>query len=331
MTTSDETRPEFLIEMTQRALRARNNSPKTIKAYTYWIVRFIRFVGSSVRHSREPAVNEFLTQLAVNGNVAASTQNQALAALLFFYDYVLGEPLDRGLVVRASGPQRVVDVLSREDVQRLLSCLSGVHQLVCLLLYGAGLRLEEALSLRVKDVDFNRGEIVVRAGKGEKDRVTMLPDAVREPLKEHLRKVKEQHEKDLANGLGRVPMPYAMARKLPNADREWAWQWIFPARSHYLDRRTGLRHRHHLHPSVIQKAVRKATIQSGISKRATPHVLRHSFATHLLESGYDIRTIQELLGHQSVRTTEIYLHVLNRGGHGVRSPVDGFRLEDNTN
>ncbi|MGH2704561.1 MAG: integron integrase [Actinomycetota bacterium] len=276
---------------------------------------------------REPAVNAFLTHLAVDQNVAASTQNQALAALLFFYEQVLGQPLDRiDGVVRARKPKRLPVVLSRKEVQTILSFVEGVPRLVCMLLYGAGPRITEALSGRVKDLDFERRELIVRDGKGQKDRVTMLPDQLRGPLKEHLRAVRRQHDADLASGLGRAPMPDALARKYRNADREWGWQWVFPATSYYLDRSTGVRHRYHLHESVVQKAVRAAVLRAGIAKHATAHTFRHSFATHLLEDGYDIRTVQELLGHKDVRTTQIYTHVLNRGGHGVPSPLDGIHV-----
>jgi integron integrase len=273
----------------------------------------------------EQHVNEFLTHLAVEGNVAASTQNQALAALLFLYEHVLNEPLDRiEGVVRAQKPPRVPVVMSREEVSAVLSATTGVPRLVCMLLYGSGLRISEAVSVRVKDLNFDRRELVVRDGKGAQDRVTMLPDSLRGPLQEHLRRVKAQHDADLAAGTGTVALPGALARKYPNADREWAWQRVFPARSHYVDRETGIRRRHHLHETVVQKAVRRAALEAGIGKHVTSHTFRHSFATHLLESGYDIRTVQELLGHQDVRTTQIYTHVLNRSGHGVRSPLDGI-------
>jgi len=258
--------------------------------------------------------------------VAASTQNQGLAALLFLYEHVLEQPLNRiEGVVRARRPRRLPVVLSREDVAAVLAELDGDPYLVCALLYGSGLRVLEGLRIRVKDLDFERGESTVRDGKGRKDRITMLPAALYEPLQEHLRRVRRQHEEDLRAALGQAPLPDALARKYPNAAREWGWQWVFPASSHYLDPRTGIQHRHHLHESVIQKAVHEAARRAGLAKPATPHTFRHSFATHLLEDGYDIRTVQELLGHKDVRTTMIYTHVLNRGGRGVRSPLDRLR------
>ena len=314
-----------LLQMAEGILVARHLSPKTVKAYKYWIKRFLAF--NPVSHPRflaEPAVNAFLTNLATEHKVAASTQNQALSALLFFFEKVLQQPLDRlEGVIRARTPVRGRVVLAREEVDALFAHLQGVPRLVCMLLYGSGLRLGEALSLRVKDVDFFTGEILIRDGKGQKDRMTMLADALKVPLKEHLLTVRRLHDEDLAKGLGRVPMPYALARKYVNADRQFGWQWIFPASSHYLDKETGIRHRHHQHESVIQKAVRAAAAKADLEKHVTPHALRHSFATHLLASGYDIRTVQELMGHEDVRTTQIYTHVLNRGGFGVISPLDG--------
>jgi integron integrase len=308
-------------------LRARHYSSRTEEAYVHWIRRFLLFHNRT--HPRglvEGDVNRLLTHLALKGKVAASTQNQALAAVLFLYERVLEQPLDRvDGVVRARKPKRLPSVLTPEEVESVLDQLDGVPRLVATLLYGSGLRVLEALQLRVKDLDFGRGEITVREGKGQKDRVTMAPDVLHQPLQDHLRAVREQHEADLALGLGRAPLPDALVRKYPNADQEWVWQWVFPASSHYLDRRTGVEHRHHLHESVVQKAIREAALRAHLSKRVTSHTFRHSFATHLLEAGYDIRTVQELLGHSDVRTTMIYTHVLNRGGHAVQSPLDRLR------
>jgi len=313
-----------LYDRVVEVLRARHYSPGTVKVYSHWIGRFVRFhAPTHPRFLSEPEVNAFLSHLAVVQTVAASTQNQALAAILFLYQHVLEQPLDRiEGVVRARKPKRLPVVLSRDEALGILGALEGVPRLVCMLLYGSGPRISEALSVRVKDVDFARRELTIRDGKGGNDRRTMLPEALGAPLREHLGVVRATWEKDRAQGLGRVPLPDALARKYPNAEREWGWQWVFPASSHYADRQTGVRYRYHLHQTVIQKAVRRAVQQIGLAKHATAHTFRHSFATHLLENGYDIRTVQELLGHRDVRTTQIYTHVLNRGGHGVRSPLD---------
>jgi integron integrase len=268
-------------------------------------------------------LTQFLSSLAVDGNVAASTQNQALSALLFLYRNVLEQELPwLDGIVRAKTSERLPVVLTREEVRAVLQQLEGPPRLMAILLYGAGLRLLECAHLRIKDVDFATNQIVVRAGKGDRDRVTMLPDAVKPALAHHLESVKRQHGADLAHGAGWVELPWALGRKYPNADREWAWQWIFPATRLYFHRETGQRRRHHLHESVLQRAVKEAVRRSGIAKRASCHTFRHSFATHLLEDNYDIRTVQELLGHRDVSTTQIYTHVLNRGPAGVRSPAD---------
>ena len=316
-----------LYDRVVEVLRARHYSRRTETAYVHWIRRFLLFHRG--RHPCELAegeVNRFLTHLAMQENVAASTQNQALAAVLFLYEHVLERPLNRiEGVVRARRPKRLPVVLTREEVEALLARLKGVAGLVCASLYGTGMRLFEGLGLRVKDLDFGARQITIRDGKGRRDRVTMLPESLCQPLQDHLETVRQQHEADLQAGLGRAPLPDALTRKYPNAAREWGWQWVFPASSHYLDRRTGIQHRHHLHESVIQKAVRDASRQAALAKAATPHSFRHSFATHLLEDGYDIRTVQELLGHRDVKTTMIYTHVLNRGGRGVYSPLDRLR------
>ncbi len=262
-------------------------------------------------------------EAGASARVAAATQNQAASALQFLYQEVLGRPFARPAeVVRAKEPGRLPVVLTPGEVKAVLARLSGAPQLVVMLLYGSGLRLLEALTLRVKDVDFGRGEIVVRRGKGEKDRVTMLPVSLRPPLADHLRRVERLHRDDLAQGAGAVELPGAFGRKVPSASRAWAWQWVFPGSRLYRDATTGVLRRHHLHDTVVQGAVPRAVGEAHIPKRATCHTFRHSFATHLLEAGYDIRTVQELLGHRDVRTTMIYTHVLNRGGLGVRSPVD---------
>lgn len=268
-------------------------------------------------------IEEYLTYLAVDRNVAASTQNQALSALLFLYQNVLKRDLERPVdAVPAKKPNRLPTVLTKEESQQLLAALTGTYQLVAKLLYGSGLRLIECLRLRVKDIDFKQHQVVVRDDKGAKDRVTVLPESLVEPLRKHLRRVKMIHEKDLDNGYGAVYLPNALERKYPNADKEWIWQYVFSSSNLSEDPRSGVVRRHHLHESTVQKAVRKATKLTRINKHVTPHVFRHSFATHLLEDGYDIRTVQELLGHKDVKTTMIYTHVLNRGGLAVRSPLD---------
>jgi len=266
-----------------------------------------------------------LTHLAVQGKVAAATQNQAKAALLFLYREVLEQDLPwLQNVEQAKAPRRLPVVLTQEEAQAVLSRLSGTHWLVAGLLYGAGLRIMEALRLRVKDVEFSRGEILVREGKGFKDRVTMLPAVLVDPLKAHLKKVRDLHEQDVAEGFGEVYLPYALDRKYPNAARGWGWQYVFPSRNRAVDPHSGKIRRHHVQDQAIQRAIRQAVRDAGIVKPATPHTLRHSFATHLLTSGYDIRTVQELLGHKDVATTMIYTHVLNKGGRGVTSPLDRF-------
>jgi integron integrase len=262
--------------------------------------------------------------LAIEEKVSASTQNQALAALLFLYDRVLGVKLPEMEIARARRPVRLPTVMSRGEVQALLSKLEGTPRLMASLLYGSGLRLQECVTLRVKDVDFSLRQLVVRRGKGLKDRVALLPASLVEPLTAHLEEVKDQHEQDLAEGAGSVALPRALRAKYPNAPREWAWQWVFPATRTYVDESSGARRRHHLHETVLQRAVRVASRVAGIDKPVSCHTLRHSFATHLLEGGYDLRTIQKLLGHSDVRTTMIYTHVLNRGPLGVKSPLDGL-------
>jgi integron integrase len=313
-----------LLDQVRQAIRAKHYSRRTEEVYVMWIKRFIFFHG--VRHPAEMGeseINRFLTDLAVNKKVSASTQNQALSALLFLYQQVLNQPI--GWVnpaVQAKRPERLPVVLTRQEVKAILSLMDGSPKLVAALLYGAGLRLMECLQLRVKDVDFTTNQILVRDGKGQKDRITMLPVSVKEPLAEHLKRVWHIHQQDLREGAGRVQLPDALARKYPKADQEWGWQWVFPAPTRYFDKQVKIQRRHHLHETAVQKAMKQAVQRTGMAKPATPHTLRHSFATHLLEEGYDIRTIQELLGHKDLNTTMIYTHVLNRGGRGVRSPAD---------
>lgn len=312
------------MDRVRQACRLRHFSPRTEEAYTHWIRRFIVFHGK--RHPealREPEITAFLSSLATDRAVSASTQNQARSALLFLYDAVLQQPLGTlPGVVRASTPTRLPVVLSRDEVRRLIAAIHGTPQLIARLLYGSGLRLSEALELRVKDLDFDRAQIVVRQGKGRKDRQTMLPTSAAAPLQQHLATVRAAHEVDLKSGFGRVVLPDALGSKYPNADRSSAWQFVFPASRLCTHPRWGAPTRFHLHESAVQRAVTHAVRQTGITKRAGCHTLRHSFATHLLEDGYDIRTVQELLGHADVSTTMIYTHVLNRGALGVRSPAD---------
>jgi len=322
--------PPKLLSRLRRAIRLHHYSPRTEQAYVNWVRRFVRFHGT-----RDPAlmgeeeISSYLSFLATRGHVSASTQNQALGAILFLYREVLGRRLAwLDGVVRAKETGRLPVVLTPAEVRAVVGRMKGENWLVAMLLYGAGLRLLEALALRVKDVDFGRREIRLRGGKGGKDRVTVLPDVVREPLQVHLESVRKRHHKDLAEGGGAVALPGALDRKLAGAAKEWAWQWVFPATRRYRDDVTREVRRHHLDPSGVQRAFHAAVLASGVAKRATCHTLRHSFATHLLESGADIRTVQELLGHRDVRTTMIYTHVLNRGGLGVRSPADSFRMGD---
>ena len=312
-----------LLDRLRQAIRVRGLSRRTGEAYARWVVRYVRF--HRLRHPQElgsAEVTAFLTHLAVQERVSASTQNQALSALLFLYREVLEIELPwLDQVVRARRPQRVPVVLTRTEVHALLSRMEGPEALLAKLLYGAGLRLLEACRLRVKDLDLPTRELVVRDGKGRKDRRTLIPESLVVPLATQLAHARATYEADLRTGAGWVELPDALGRKYPNAGREWPWQWVFPATRTYVHE-SGRTRRHHLHETVVQRAFRQAVLASGIAKAASPHTLRHSFATHLLEDGYDIRTTPELLGHRDLSTTMIYTHVLNRGGLGVRSPLD---------
>ena len=316
--------PKRLLDQVRDRIRMKHYSIRTEQAYASWIKRFILFHNK--KHPKDMGKQEiesFLTHLALDLNVASSTQNQAFNAILFLYNQVLHQPLEDTIsAVRAKKPRRLPTVMTNDEALAVLSALSGIHQLMAKLLYGSGLRLMECIRLRVKDIDFGMNQIMVRDGKGKIDRVTMLPESVNSDLKEHLKRVKTIHDNDLNRGYGRVFLPYALGRKYPNADREWGWQYVFPSSSLSKDPRTGATRRHHVHESSLQKAVKKAVRLVRISKPASCHTFRHSFATRLLENGYDIRTVQELLGHKGVNTTMIYTHVLNKGGRAVTSPLD---------
>ena len=316
--------PSQLLDQVHATLRRRHYSPRTETSYLHWIRRYILF-----HHKRHPAdmatpeIEAFLTALAVDQHVSAATQNQALSALLFLYRNVLNLELELPTgSVRAQRSKRLPTVLTRDEVHAVLGCLTGTHQLMAKLLYGSGLRLMECLRLRVKDLDFAQRRVIVRQGKGSKDRITTLPDSIVPPLLDHLQHVQRLHRRDAETGSGSVELPDALDRKLPSASLNWIWQYVFPSAALSVDPLTGHIGRHHLNPAGLQRAVHKAAQLAGISKRVTCHTFRHSFATHLLENGYDIRTVQELLGHHDVKTTMIYTHVLNRGGLAVRSPLD---------
>jgi len=316
--------PSRLLDQVRERIRVKHFSYRTEKAYLAWIRRFIRFHG--MRHPSTlggAEVEAFLSHLAVDGEVTAATQAQALAALLFLYKQVLNHDLPwLDNVVRARRPQRLPVVLSRHEVQRVIAALNGECWLIASLLYGSGLRLMEAVRLRYKDVDLERRQLLVRDGKGAKDRVTLLPDSLLQPMALQLRRVRERHALACEAGYGGVELPHALARKYPGAHRELAWQYVFPAPRPSFDPRTGAQRRHHVHESAVQRQVREAIRRARIDKPASCHTFRHCFATHLLESGYDIRTVQELLGHADVRTTQIYTHVMQKGSMGVLSPLD---------
>ncbi len=317
-------RPPRLLDQVREVIRMKRYSIRTEEAYVQWIKRFVLFHDK--RHPRDMGpeeVRQFLTHLAVTRRVAASTQNQALSAILFLYKAVLQQDIGWiDEIVWAKKPKRLPVVLTREEVKAVLQHLSGQTWIMASLLYGSGLRLIECLRLRVKDVDVSYHQITVRDGKGAQDRVTMLPERLNEALQAHVRTIQQLHQRDLEDGFGRVYVPDALARKYPNASREWAWQYIFPAARRTRDPRSGMMRRHHVMPLVLQRAVKAAVRQTGMAKAASCHSFRPSFATHLLENGADIRTVQELLGHKDVKTTMIYTHVLHRGGPGTRSPMD---------
>lgn len=324
MTNDPESSPPKLMDQVRTIIRLRGLSYRTEETYCDWIRRYIFFHGK--RHPKEmggPEIQAFLVHLVMEGNVAPSTRNVALHSLLFLYKQVLEIELPYlGVGPKPKKEPRPPEVFTREEVQAILAHLQGTKWLMAALLYGAGLRLHECLQLRVKDIDFHYNTITVREGKGRKDRVTMLPQNAKEPLRKHLLQVKVAHERDLAEGFGTVELPFALVRKYPQAERAWGWQYIFPAPKRSRDPRSGAERRHHLDESIIRKAVKEGIRTAKIHKHASCHTLRHSFATHLLEAGYDIRTVQELLGHADVKTTMVYTHVLNRGGLAVRSPLD---------
>jgi len=314
-----------LLDQYRDALRVRHYSHRTEETYLSWVRQFILY--HKKRHPREMGVKEinaFITHLVNKRNVAASTQNQALSAILFLYRHVLDLELDeKNLIpIRPTKPKRVPVVLSHAEAKRVIKRMDGVYKIMAQIMYGGGLRLMEVMRLRVKDLDFANRQIVVRDGKGENDRLTVFPDLLLEPLRLHLKGVKAQHDLDLSEGLGAVYLPYALERKYPHANREFAWQYVFPAPGLSVDPVSGVKRRHHLGEANLQRAVKRAAKLARINKHVTPHTFRHSFATHLLQNGYDIRTVQELLGHKDVKTTMIYTHVLNRGPKAVQSPLD---------
>ena len=304
-------------------LKARHYSQRTIECYERWVKDFLNTYSDYKEEIGQKEINAFLTRLAVKAKVSASTQNQALAALLFYFRFVkCDNPNDLQSVIRAKKKPRIPVVFSRQEVRDVISHMSGSKQLAAKLLYGTGMRLNELLNLRILDLDFDRGEIIVRYGKGSKDRHVMLPQSLVPELKQHIQKVKKIHEQDLRDGWGSVPLPGGLAQKYPDAGKEFKWQWLFPQKNRWKNTQTGEEGRWHLDETLLQRAVKQAILQAGINKNASCHTFRHSFATHLLENGYDIRTVQELLGHNDVKTTQIYTHVLNKGANGVVSPLD---------
>ncbi len=320
-----EQKPKKLLDQYRDQIRIKQYSPRTEETYLKWVREYILFHNK--RHPREmgvPEINQFLTHLVVERKASASTQNQVISAILFLYRYILKIQLDQSALnfIRPKKGKRVPTVLSKDEARAVIANMTLPYKLMAQIMYGGGLRLMECLRLRVKDIDFDNHGILVFDGKGGDDRITMLPDSIITPLRQHLEKVNLLHKKDLARGLGSVHMPYALDAKYPAANKQWIWQYIFPASTHVADPETGIARRHHIHETALQKEIRHATLLAGVDKRVTPHTFRHSFATHLLQSGYDIRTVQELLGHKDVRTTMIYTHVLNRGAFAVKSPLD---------
>lgn len=323
--------PKKILDQMRDTLRSKHYSLRTEETYLDWVRRFILFHNPGLsraevkRHPLEmgaPEIQAFLSHLASERSVAASTQNQALSAVLFLYREVLQKEIEPVLLSSAKRPERLPTVLSRQEIMRIIAQMNGIHKLMAQILYGSGLRLMECIRLRVKDVDFEYKTLTVRDGKGEKDRVTPLPDSILPDLRRQIERVRLFHEEDLSAGFGEVYLPYALANKYPNASRELAWQYLFPAPKRSLDPRSGRERRHHLDASGLQRAFKESAKKAEIQKRVSPHTFRHSFATHLLQNGYDIRTVQELLGHKDVRTTMIYTHVLQRGGLAVKSPLD---------
>ena len=316
--------PRKLLDQVRDALRVKHYAYRTEESYIQWIRRYILFHNK--RHPKEmaePEIQAFLTHLAVEGTVAASTQNQALSALLFLYRHVLHQPLTDSIdAVRARQSKHLPTVLTPEETHQLLAHLQGTHQLLAKLLYGAGLRVNEGLRLRVKDIDFAQNQLIIRDAKGNRDRLTILPQSLVPQIQAHLVQVQQTFRDDLALGYGAVYLPFALVRKYPNAHREWKWQYVFPAKQRSIDPRSNETRRHHLNDGALQRSLKQAVHNAQIPKTVSCHTLRHSFATHLLQNGYDIRTVQELLGHKDVKTTMIYTHVLNKGGLGVRSPLD---------
>ncbi len=317
--------PKKLLDQLSDQIRLKQYSPRTEKTYVQWVREYILF--HKKRHPREmgiPEINQFITHLVVERKASASTQNQAISAIIFLYRHVLKIALDEAALnfVRPQKAKRVPTVLSKTEVRLIINNMQDPYKLMVQIMYGGGLRLMECMRLRVKDIDFENHQIIVYDGKGGDDRVTILPDSLIVALRQHLEKVKQLHQKDLAAGLGTVYMPYGLEKKYPTANRDWLWQYVFPASAPSVESETGITRRHHIHETALQKAIKAATRAARVDKRVSPHTFRHSFATHLLQNGYDIRTVQELLGHKDVKTTMIYTHVLQRGGLAVRSPLD---------